>query len=365
MNRSAGLIVRFNHTWDSGRKFALSVDLTLPGTGITGVFGASGSGKTTLLRAVAGLQVLNEAQIYLDERCWQDGTRRIPTEARRIGYVFQEASLFPHLTVTENLRYASKRAPRPHPDEARIIELLGLEPFLASRPEALSGGEQQRVGIARALFSNPELLLLDEPMASLDSRRKAEILPYLLKMKAELSIPMLYVSHSADELASLADWLVVLDGGSVVANGPIEETFPTISKAAHGDSDIAVLVEGKVKDVERDWGLLRIEFGGGQLLTRLTDRQIGDTIRVRIQARDVSISLIQPEQTSILNSMPAEIAGLEESQDRSMVLVTATVKGLAGHTSILASITRRSAETLSLKPGQSVFLQLKSVAVLN
>ncbi|MFT5012101.1 MAG: molybdate transport system ATP-binding protein [Patiriisocius sp.] len=366
----SGLIVRFDHRWRSGREFQLNVDLDLPSTGITGVFGVSGSGKTTLLRAVAGLLALPKAQIYLGDRCWQDDGRLTRAEQRRIGYVFQEPSLFPHLDVAANLRYASKRAvqqqsDKKRPDEKRILEMLGLEPFLDSKPGALSGGEQQRVAIARALFSNPKLLLLDEPMASLDFQRKAEILPYLLKMKAELNIPMLYVSHSADELASLADWLVVLDGGRVVANGPVGETFSTISKAAHGDSDLAVLVECQVVEHEKEWGLQRVEFAGGHLLVRENGQQVGETIRVRVQARDVSVSLIQPHQTSILNSMPAQISGLEPSKDGSMVLITATVKGKHGQTSLLANITRRSVDSLSLEVGRNVFLQLKSAAILN
>lgn len=370
MSRLSGLIVRFDHRGYSGRDFRLTVDLDLPPAGITGVFGVSGSGKTTLLRAVAGLLPLVKAQIHLGDRCWQDGRYVSPAEQRRIGYVFQEASLFPHLDVAANLRYASKRAIQQAPDEKRpdqkrILELLGLEHLLDSKPGALSGGEQQRVAIARALFSNPELLLLDEPMASLDFQRKAEILPYLLQMKAELNIPMLYVSHSADELASLADWLVVLDDGKVVANGPVGETFSTISTAAHGDSDLAVLLECQIVEQEKEWGLQRVEFPGGEFLVRETGQQVGETIRVRVQARDVSISLIQPQQTSILNSLPAQISGLESSQDGSMMLITAIVGGEHGHTPLLANITRRSVDSLSLEIGSKVFLQLKSVAILN
>lgn len=370
MNSESGLVIRFDHRWHSGREYQLTVDLDLPSTGITGVFGVSGSGKTTLLRAVAGLLPLAKAQIYFGDRCWQHDGELLKAEQRRIGYVFQEASLFPHLDVAANLRYASQRAVQPlanekQLDEKRILEILGLEHFLDSKPGALSGGEQQRVAIARALFSNPELLLLDEPMASLDFQRKAEILPYLLKMKAELNIPMLYVSHSADELASLADWLVVLDGGRVVANGPVAETFSTISKAAHGDSDLAVLLECRVVEHEKEWGLQKVEFAGGHLLVRENGQQVGETIRVRVQARDVSVSLIQPHQTSILNSMPAQISGLKTSQDGSMVLITAIVSGNHGQTSLLANITRRSVDSLSLEVGKKVFLQLKSAAILN
>lgn len=350
-------------TVDEG--FHLEVDLRLPASGITGVFGPSGSGKTTLLRGIAGLLPLSTAHIRLGETCWQDEDNLIATHKRRIGYVFQEASLFPHLNVEGNLHYARKRAVNPQLDESRILQLLGLEHLLQRRAGELSGGERQRVAVARALFSSPALLLMDEPLAALDYRRKAEILPYLLNLKSELQIPMIYVSHTADELASLADWLVVLDEGKVQSSGPIEDNFHMIARAAHGDSDLAVLIQGTISGLESEWGLQHVQFAGGELLVRDSGRQVGDEIRVRVQARDVSISLLPPEQTSILNNLPAEIESIESNENSSMVLVTAWVTTGTHRTRFMANITRRSAVSLSLKVGQHVYLLLKSVAILN
>jgi molybdate transport system ATP-binding protein len=363
------LIVQFNHRPQQRQQvdesFRLEVDLALPASGITGVFGPSGSGKTTLLRGIAGLLPLSSAHIRLGETCWQDQDTLIAAYKRRIGYVFQEASLFPHLNVAGNLHYARKRAVNPQLDESRILQLLGLEHLLQRRADELSGGERQRVAVARALFSSPSLLLMDEPLAALDYRRKSEILPYLLDLKSELQIPILYVSHTADELASLADWLVVLDEGKVQSSGPIEENFHMIAEAAHGDSDLAVLIQGTISALEPEWHLQQVQFPGGQLLVRDSGRPVGDNIRLRVQARDVSISLLPPEQTSILNNLPAEIESIESNADSSMVLVTAWVKTDTKRTRFMANITRRSAVALSLTVGQQVYLLLKSVAILN
>ena len=368
MNAATPLIVQFTHRPEQRPKvddsFHLEVDLTLPASGITGVFGPSGSGKTTLLRGIAGLLPLSSAHIRLGETCWQDKDTLIAAHKRRIGYVFQEASLFPHLNVEGNLRYARKRAVNPQLDESRILQLLGLEHLLQRRAGELSGGERQRVAVARALFSSPSLLLMDEPLAALDYRRKAEILPYLLDLKSELQIPIIYVTHTADELASLADWLVVLDEGRVQSSGPIEDNFQMIAQAAHGDSDLAVLIQGTISELEPEWGLQHVQFAGGQLLVRDSGREVGDEIRVRVQARDVSISLLPPEQSSILNNLPAEIESIESNADSSMVLVTAWVKTDTERTRFMANITRRSAVALSLTAGQQVYLLLKSVAIL-
>lgn len=376
---ATSLMVRFAHHYlDTGA--TIEVDLNLPLEGIIGVFGPSGSGKTTLLRVIAGLLRVAGAQIEMKER-WQDDQSFVPTHERRIGYVFQEPSLFPHLTVAGNLDYASRRAASEMLDQARILQLLGIEHLLSRRPNSLSGGEQQRVAIARAICSAPRLLILDEPLASLDYRRKQEILPYLQELKRELHIPMLYVSHSADELASLADWLVVMDGGRIQVSGPIRETFSYIAEAAHGESDLAVLIEAQIAAHEPEWGLARVRFPGGELLIRDRSRHPGETLRLRIQARDVSISLSQPGKTSILNSLPARITKIEAGSDDSMVLISAVVGEtrfdksveIIGEklepdsqgTLILANITRRSVASLDLQPGQEVFLQLKSVAILN
>ena len=353
------LVVRFNHQFaDTGAR--VDVDLEVPTDGIVGVFGPSGSGKTTLLRVIAGLLQVPNAQVAMASN-WQSADHFVPSHHRKVGYVFQEPSLFPHLTVAGNLRFARRRASRELNDGDKLLKLLGLDAMLDRSVSSLSGGEQQRVAIARALFSTPNLLILDEPLASLDHQRKQEILPYLLRLKRELDIPIVYVSHSAEELACLADWLVIMDQGQVQASGPIQETFLHIAGAAHGESDLAVLIEGTVTSREPEWGLARVEFAGGELLVRDSERAVGDSIRLRIQARDVSISLQQVHESSILNSLPATLSAIEGDVTDSMARVTAWV----GETQILANITRRSVAILNLKAGQQVYLQFKSVAILN
>ena len=374
----------FTHCYDD---FVLDVDLALPAKGVTVLYGQSGSGKTTLLRCLAGLVHAPGGVLNVDGDQWQGDEVFVPTHKRPIGYVFQEPSLFEHLTVEGNLNYAQKRVDLADPSDSvlssnEVIELLGIENLMQRKPNQLSGGEKQRVAIARALFSQPELLLMDEPLASLDTQRKREILPYLEKLRLELKIPIVYVTHSIDELSRLADWVVVLDQGRVVANGSLADVLTALDSPMQLD-DAGVVLETTIRSREAQWALMRVSFIGGELLLADNGRAEGETLRVRVDARDISLTLSQHTDTSILNALPATVIEISACLSQDAVLVKL---GL-GHQStaaldeskamdeqskasrdsnemLLSRITRRSAEHLALAVGSQVWAQIKSVAVL-
>ena len=374
----------FTHCYDD---FVLDVDLALPAKGVTVLYGQSGSGKTTLLRCLAGLVHAPGGVLSVDGEQWQGDEFFVPTHKRPIGYVFQEPSLFEHLTVEGNLNYAQKRVDLAGSSggvlsSKEVIELLGIENLMQRKPNQLSGGEKQRVAIARALFSQPELLLMDEPLASLDTQRKREILPYLEKLRLELKIPIVYVTHSIDELSRLADWVVVLDQGRVVANGSLTDVLTALDSPMQLD-DAGVVLETTILSREAQWALMRVSFIGGELLLADNGRAEGETLRVRVDARDVSLTLSQHTDTSILNALPATVIEISACLSQGAVLVKL---GL-GHQSIaaldeskvideqseasrdsseklLSRITRRSADYLELAVGSQVWAQIKSVAVL-
>ena len=344
--------------------FDLDVDLHLPAQGITAVFGPSGSGKTTLLRCVAGLERARHAVVRIGPDVWQDDARRVfvPTWQRSVGVVFQEASLFDHLDVEGNLRFGLKRAGTPAEASAwdALLELMGLRELLGRRPHQLSGGERQRVAIARALAAQPRVLLLDEPMASLDQARKDEILPWLERLRDELAIPMLYVSHSAAEVARLARTLVVLQGGRVLAAGPIEQVYGAIEiRAAFGD-DAGVLMTGRVADKDTNYRLARVVCDGGSLWLRDEDFTTGQELRLRVLARDVSLTTEEPLHTSIQNHWRGRIEQVVPDRHPSQVLVR--VK--CGNASLTASVTRRAIDQLALAVGTPVWAQVKSAALV-
>lgn len=342
--------------------FALDVDLELPARGVSAIFGPSGSGKTTLLRCVAGLERAPNGRLRVGGETWQEGARWLPTHRRALGYVFQEASLFPHLSVAGNLRYGLRRsaeAERVRWDAA--VDLLGLGHLLDRRPERLSGGERQRVAIARALVTGPRLLLMDEPLASLDLRRKQEILPYLERLHDELEIPLLYVSHAADEVARLADHLVVLDNGQAIACGPLADLLARLDLPIRLGEDAGTILEGAIAEVDAAWHLARIEFPGGALWTRDHGLPVGSRARVRVLARDVSLARRVPERTSIQNVLAGRIAEIADDEHPSSVLVRIDV----GSTPFLARLTKRAAAELEIAPGQDVWVQVKSVALLD
>lgn len=343
--------------------FALDADLNLPGHGVSALFGHSGSGKTTLLRTLAGLERVAGAQIAVGDDTWQDDARGVfvPTHRRGVGYVFQEASLFEHLDVRANLEFGLKRLPR----EARrfevkpITELLGIGHLLAQRPATLSGGERQRAAIARTLLASPRLLLMDEPLAALDMKRKHEILPYLERLHDELALPVVYVSHSADEVARLADYLVVLEQGRVLASGALADTLARLDLAANFEDDAGVMIETVLAAHDAD-GLSHLAFDGGVLLVGRRDAAIGSRVRSRIHARDVSLALERPRGSSIANILPAVVDAVGPASSPGQVLVRLKV----GPTLLLARITERSRRELAIAPGLALWAQVKAVALL-
>lgn len=340
--------------------FTLDVDLKLADRAVTAIFGPSGSGKTTLLRAIAGLEPGCRGDIQVGGQVWQDDRVCRPAHQRPVGFVFQDPSLFPHLDVRENIEYGSMRRKNRVPvSPDRVVELMGLSPLLARQPSQLSGGERQRVALARALASGPELLLLDEPMAALDERRKRDILPYLESIHHEFDIPVLYVSHARHELAHLADDLVLLENGRSTAHGPIADIFARLELPLAHAPDAEAIVDGSVAGYDAGFGLLSVRFPGGMFLVAAPERPPGSPVRLQVLARDVSVTLARQSDTSILNIFPVvvgELVPLGPSQ--------LTARLLAGNVPLLARITRKSANELRLKPGDTVFAQVKSVALL-
>jgi len=339
--------------------FRLDVDLDLPGSGITALFGPSGSGKTTLLRCLAGLEH-GTGRLDVNGEVWQEGSRVRPTHLRPLGYVFQDARLFAHLDVGRNLDFGRRRSRGPAADRAAIVEMLGLGSLLGRMPEHLSGGEQQRVAIARALLAAPRLLLMDEPLAALDHARKQEILPYLERLRDELDIPVLYVSHNADEVARLAAHIVVMEGGRAVAQGPLAEILARVDLPIRLGEDAGAVFAATVAERDGGWHLARLGFDGGELWVRDSGVAVGKTVRVRILARDVSIAASRHEDISILNVLPATVTALADEEHPAQVLVQLRV----GNQALLARVTRRSAQHLGLEPGRQVWVQIKAVALI-
>jgi molybdate transport system ATP-binding protein len=344
--------------------FSLDVDLQLPCTGITALFGSSGSGKTTLLRCIAGLQQAPLGYLEINGKVWQDSSRNqfIPTYNRSLGYVFQEANLFSHLTVRDNLHYGLKRIKKNSGTVKleQTVDLLGIGHLLERMPEHLSGGERQRVAIARALALNPEILLMDEPLASLDFKRKQEILPFLSRLHQQLDIPVLYVTHSEQEVAQLADTLVILENGIVLASGPLSETQSRLDVPLAHDREAATVWLATIAEHEPDYQLTHVTFAGGSLSLPAINADIGTSLRVQIYARDVSIALLQPVATSILNVLSATITGIVDDNNGQTVL-----RVQVGNQPLLAHITRKSALLLGLQIGMVVYVQIKGTSILN
>ena len=342
--------------------FRLDVELDLPGQGVTALFGPSGCGKTTLLRCMAGLERSGRGHHVVNGETWQSNTLFMPTHQRPLGYVFQAANLFDHLTVQRNLHYGQSRvAPaQRRVDFDHVTRLLGIDHLLERLPQGLSGGERQRVAIARALLTSPRLLLMDEPLAALDVKRKQEILPYLERLHAELDIPVLYVSHAPDEVARLADHIVVLDAGRAVATGPLTETLARLDLPIQLGEDVGVVLDAVVAERDTAWHLARVEFPGGSLWVRDAGHALGDPVRVRILARDVSIALQHLEGTSIQNCLPATVEQMAGDYHPALSLLRLKV----GSSPLLARLTQRSAAGLGLAPGMPVWVQIKAVALI-
>ena len=346
--------------------FALEVDLHLPGRGVTALYGHSGSGKTTCLRCIAGLERAADGFVQVNDEVWQDSRSGlfVPPHKRALGYVFQEASLFPHLSVRANLEFGLKRIPRAQRrvDMAQATELLGIGHLLERHPQHLSGGERQRIGIARALLTSPRLLLMDEPLAALDSKRKSEILPYLERLHDELDIPVLYVSHAQDEVARLADHIVLLSNGKALASGPIGETLARLDLPLALGDDAGVVISGTVSAYDAHYQLLSLQLPGSALHMRVAHAPLalGKALRIKVQARDVSLNVQAEEHSSILNRLPVTVIQEIAADNNAHVLVRLD----AGGTPLLARITRFSRDQLQLHPGQTLWAQIKAVAVL-
>lgn len=348
-------------------EFSLEVDMSMASEGVTAFFGPSGAGKTTVLRCMAGLERAPNGVFRIHGETWQDeasGTF-VPPHRRAVGVVFQDVGLFPHLTVERNLHYGRRRSRRRRRSEGfsvdadEVIDLLEVGRLLDRYPARLSGGEAHRVAIARSLLTDPRLLLLDEPLTGLDAKGKAEVMAYLERLFRELSIPVVYVSHSLDEVARLADDMRILERGRVTARGSPQALLSRLDlPVAHSDVAGAV-IETEVARQDLEYQLTHLDFVGGQLVIPYRDVEPGTPVRVRIQARDVSIALDASIATSILNVLPAEIDELSP-ESPGQVLVRLRV----GHAMLLARVTRKSAEVLDLRPGQRVYAQVKSVSLI-
>ena len=342
--------------------FKLDVDLTLPDKGVTVLFGPSGSGKTTLLRAVAGLEKA-QGVVTLGDLVWQNSFEGqwLPTWRRQLGYVFQEASLFEHLDVMANLRFGLTRANGPGIKESLelAIDLLGIRTLLGRHPQSLSGGERQRVAIARALATQPRALLLDEPLASLDLSRRQDILPWLEKLSQELHIPMLYVTHSVDELTRLADHVVLLTKGQCSLHGPVNHVLSSLSFAQSSNGESGVVLRGRVSQVDSQYQLSGIKIDETTLWARDQGFAIGTMVRLYVPANNVSLARQEPSTSSIQNTLKVRVDAIETDTHPASCLVRLR----HGEHLLLARVTRRAVEQLSLEMNSWVWAQLKSVAV--
>jgi molybdate transport system ATP-binding protein len=333
------------------------------GGGVTALFGRSGAGKSTVLNLIAGLSRPDSGRMAIDGRTLYDSAKRVdlPPHARRVGYVFQEGRLLPHLTVRHNLTYGRffNRSKTAVVLLEHAVELLGIGHLLERRPGALSGGEKQRVAIGRALLANPDVLLLDEPLASLDAPRKAEILYYIERLRDEVRIPVVYVSHSLEEVVRLADSMVLMSEGRVLATGPVREmTGKAELRPYLGRHEGGAVIEARVASQDLQSGLARLEFGGGVLEIPDVEALPGETVRIRVRARDVSIALSRPAGLSIRNVLSGRVTSLGEEEGPSLD-VTLDLGG----TPLIARITRKSATELGLRPGLPVYALVKSVAI--
>lgn len=351
--------------------FTLSANIHIPGTGITAIFGRSGSGKTTIIQMVAGTLKPDTGHITVGDEIFVDTARGIdlPIEKRHVGYVFQDSRLFPHMSVESNLRYGLRRARgrKEIIDLPSVVELLGIGHLLKRRPHTLSGGEKQRVAIGRALLSQPRLLLMDEPLASLDEMRKREILPYLERLRDDLRLPILYVSHSIEEVVRLSDTMAAVHEGKVVASGPLGEVF-TRPEALPvlGRFDVGSVFDCHVSTHAPELFLSTITFPEGQLRVPMVDLPEGAPVRARIRARDVAISLSRPDGVSITNHLHGTITGLRR-EEGPYVNVEITLprpdETAEKARSLHALITAESAERLALKEGMPIWAMIKAVAV--
>ncbi|QCA05122.1 molybdenum ABC transporter ATP-binding protein ModC [Pantoea vagans] len=336
----------------------LEIDLQIPAKGITAIFGVSGAGKTSLINAISGLTQPQRGRIELNDRLLFDAEQKIalPPEKRRIGYVFQDARLFPHYRVRGNLQYGM--APSMKAQFDSLVSLLGLEALLSRFPLSLSGGEKQRVAIGRALLTAPDLLLLDEPLASLDLPRKRELMPYLQKLAKQVDIPMLYVSHSLDEILHLADNVLVLDAGKVKAFGPLERVWSSSAMRPWLPvSELTSVLRVQVLDQHPDYPMTALSLGDQHIWISRVNQPVKTPLRIRIASSDVSLALQPPQHTSIRNILPAQVVELLEVGDQ------VEVKLRIGISELWARITPWARDELGIRPEQWLYAQIKSVSV--
>ena len=358
MNASGGIHIRYAHARGD---FELDVEADLPLRGITGVFGASGTGKTTLLRCIAGLERPATGKLVVADDVWQDETAGIWRAAheRDVGYVFQEPRLFSHLDVRGNIEYGLRR--RKHngvPDVDHVTDLLGINDLLQRRPDELSGGEAQRVAIARALLCAPRFVLMDEPLASLDQARKAEILPFLDRLHADGEVPIIYVSHNIEEVCRLCDHLVVMDGGRIVAHGELQSVLVRTDLPVLAGEEAGSVIQGTAGAYDEGDDLTQLHFSSGELWVPGRAGTEGSSLRLRVRANDVSLCRVKPENSTILNIVPAVIDAMQADAGPAVL-----VRLALGDDKIVARVTRRSVRELQLAEGDDLFAQIKSVAV--
>ena len=343
--------------------FALTARFGAPTPGVTALFGTSGAGKTTLALALAGLLTPAEGRLVLDGECWFDAARgiNVPTERRRIGYVFQDARLFPHLEVAGNLDFGARRAPKVarYADRDEVIALLGLGALLERRVHQLSGGERQRVALGRALLAQPALLLLDEPLAAMDVARRGEVLPYLETLRDRYAIPMLYVSHQYDEVLRLANYIVLLaDGGAAAAGTPAElGTHPRL-QALIGAEAIGAVIDATVATVGLASGLAEVTIGAARLKLSIPGASVGARVRLHVLARDVILAIRPPEGLSVRNAFAGHLLELN-AEAADSVLATVAIDGMR----ILARISPAAVEELHLTPGMAVWALVKAASL--
>lgn len=347
--------------------FALDVALALPSHGFSALFGPSGCGKTTVLRALAGLERA-AGRVSVNGEVWQDDAteRFLPTHQRPLGYVIQDAALFPHLDVRGNLDYGRRRSAQALQRGGldASIELLGIAHLLKRWPDTLSGGERQRVAIARALATGAQLLLMDEPLAALDAARKADILPYLQRLHRELAVPVVYVSHAMDEVAQLADHLVLMRAGRIAAAGPLTELTARTDLPLAQLDEAGVVVTADVAEHDAAHGLSRLDVQGCALWVGTpTAVPLGQPVRVRILARDVSVARQRPMESSILNVLPVVLDSIQQTQHTALLRLQASARAGAAPWPLLARITSKSLDELGLQPGDLLYAQIKGVAL--
>jgi molybdate transport system ATP-binding protein len=345
------------------RDFDLRIDHRMPLEGVVGLFGPSGCGKSTLLRIISGLERGALGRIRFGDEIWQDVARGIfvPPHKRGVGYVFQDVRLFPHLTVAGNLRYAAKRSH--HIDSEIAIEgvvaALDLAPLMGRHPQSLSGGERQRVAIGRTLLTRPRLLLMDEPLAALDIKRKAEILPYIERLPQAFRIPLIYVTHSLDEVTRLAERMLVIASGRKVSYGPVAETLQRLDlQPIGGHFEAGVVLTARVTQHDLKYQLTHLDLCGKEIVMPMADVAIGSDVRLRIRARDVALATTAPKDISIRNILAGTIAEIVEEPETAFAETLVDIGGAK----IRARITRSAVAALSLTPGKSVFVLFKSIA---